>query len=227
MEPLLPRNPGRGGRWADHRRTINRVLWRTRTTREPSTSRPSRSGSATRFGDQEHNLNRMSVCPGCRLELPDERRTSNETRYNASPECLRLSGEVAAFNHAHPARLAIWHQTCVDAYGAQHVSAGTKPIAVAFALNGLYLVFERGFTGLQARNAHGYLANTVPSWPRFTPPDNVGKVTVFDVTMASSVGEHIDLVQTWGRSVWAAWSHVHNEIATMTDAQLGSWHPHS
>lgn len=169
----------------------------------------------------------MSVCPGCRLELPGERRTDNETRYNTSPECLRLYGEVAAFNHAHPARLAIWHQTCVDAYGAQHVSAGTKPIAVAFALNGLYLVFERGFTGLQTRDAHGYLANTVPSWPRFTPPGNAGKVTVFDVAMASSVDEHIDLVQTWGRSVWAAWSHVHNEIATMTDAQLRSWHPHS
>ena len=31
LEPLLPRNPGRGGRWADHRRTINGVFWRTRT----------------------------------------------------------------------------------------------------------------------------------------------------------------------------------------------------
>ena len=30
LEPLLPRNPGRGGRWADHRRTINGILFRTR-----------------------------------------------------------------------------------------------------------------------------------------------------------------------------------------------------
>jgi transposase len=29
--PLLPRNPGRGGRWADHRRTINGILFRIRT----------------------------------------------------------------------------------------------------------------------------------------------------------------------------------------------------
>jgi transposase len=28
---LLPVNPGRGGRWADHRKTINGVFWRTRT----------------------------------------------------------------------------------------------------------------------------------------------------------------------------------------------------
>jgi transposase len=30
LEPLLPRNPGRGGRWADHRRTINGIVFRTR-----------------------------------------------------------------------------------------------------------------------------------------------------------------------------------------------------
>jgi transposase len=31
LEPMLPRNPGRGGRRADHRRTINGILFRTRT----------------------------------------------------------------------------------------------------------------------------------------------------------------------------------------------------
>ena len=32
MEPLLPdRTPRRGGRWQDHRRIINGVLWRTLT----------------------------------------------------------------------------------------------------------------------------------------------------------------------------------------------------
>lgn len=30
MLPLLPRNLGRGGRWADHRRTVNGILFRTR-----------------------------------------------------------------------------------------------------------------------------------------------------------------------------------------------------
>ncbi|WP_420534819.1 transposase [Actinomadura pelletieri] len=31
LESLLPGNPGRGGRWADRRRTRNGVFWRTRT----------------------------------------------------------------------------------------------------------------------------------------------------------------------------------------------------
>ena len=32
LRPLLPVDPGRGGRWADHRATINGVFWRTRTS---------------------------------------------------------------------------------------------------------------------------------------------------------------------------------------------------
>jgi transposase len=31
LAPLLPVDPGRGGRWADHRKTINGVFWRART----------------------------------------------------------------------------------------------------------------------------------------------------------------------------------------------------
>ena len=32
LEPLLPdRSPRRGGRWADHRRVLNGVFWRTRS----------------------------------------------------------------------------------------------------------------------------------------------------------------------------------------------------
>ena len=31
LGPLLPGNPGRGGRWADHRKTINGILFRTCT----------------------------------------------------------------------------------------------------------------------------------------------------------------------------------------------------
>lgn len=31
IEPLLPRNEGRGKPWADHRRVINGILWKLRT----------------------------------------------------------------------------------------------------------------------------------------------------------------------------------------------------
>lgn len=31
LEPLMPRQPRQGHRWADHRTVINGILWRTRT----------------------------------------------------------------------------------------------------------------------------------------------------------------------------------------------------
>jgi hypothetical protein len=159
------------------------------------------------------------------VELPDGQWTPDTTGYNASPECESLNGEVAAYTHLHAARLGHWHQTCVDAYGAQHISERTRPITAAFALNGLYLVLERGLSGFQARQAHGFLARTVNSWPHFTAPPTVGQITVFDVALASSPEEHIELVQRWGRSVWSAWHHVHDQVAEMTDRQLNGWHP--
>lgn len=172
----------------------------------------------------------MSRCPGCGVELPDAPAPPALTdRYLASPECRALYGEVVGYEVTEPARLNPWHQVCVDAYGAQHVGPDSQARGVAFALNGLYLVFERGFTGTQAREAHGYLANTVEpgSWPAFEPPDAVGGVTVFDVAMAGSPDEHIARVQEWGRAAWAAWRHVHAEVAEMTDRQLSRWRPKS
>jgi hypothetical protein len=170
-----------------------------------------------------------SVCPGCGLDLPDLEPPrvggDPEPAFDASPECLDLYGEVIAYGMSHPAQLARWHQTCTDAYRLQHLVPSTKPITTAFALNSLYLVLERGFTGVQSREAHGYLANTVTTWPRFTVAPTVGDVTVFDVAMAGTPEEHGSLVRRWGRSVWAGWSHVHAEIAEMTDRQLHGWHP--
>lgn len=168
----------------------------------------------------------MSRCPGCGLELPGAPEPPARTDgYLASPECRALYGEVAGYAATDPVRLARWHQTCVDAYGAQHVGPDSRPIGVAFALNGLYLVFERGLTGVQAREAHGYLANTVSSWPHFDPPGSAGDVTVFDVAMAEDADDHIARVERWGRAVWDAWRHVHAEVAEMTDRQLRDWRP--
>jgi hypothetical protein len=168
---------------------------------------------------------RVSRCPGCDIELPTESWTGGDPRFNASAECWRLYGEVTGYAASHPAQLGRWHQTCVDAYGAQHSGDTTRAITTAFALNGLYLVFERGFTGFQVRQAHTHLASTVKAWPQFVRPVSTGDVNIFDVALASSPEEHIEFVRRWGASVWSAWSHVHDEVAEMTDRQLHGWHP--
>lgn len=167
----------------------------------------------------------VTTCHGCGLELPAQESLPVPVGYEASPECWQLYGEVVAYAFGHPSLFGRWHQTCVDAFRAQHVDPNAPAISVAFALNGLYLAVEQGLSGHQIREAHGYLASTVTSWPRFTLPESVGDTTVLDVALASSPEEHALLVQQWGRSVWAAWSDVHAELQAMTDAQLHGWRP--
>ena len=168
----------------------------------------------------------MTTCPGCGVTLPVAASAPDPPDDVTSAECWQLYGEVIAYGMAHPAELGRWLQTTTDAYRLQHLSSSTPLITTAFGLNSLYLVFERGFTGLQAREAHGYLANTVDSWPTFELSSPVTySMTVFDVAMADSPAEHAELVVKWGASVWAQWAPVHDEIAEMTDRQLTGWHP--
>jgi hypothetical protein len=102
-------------------------------------------------------------------------------------------------------------------------------MTVCFALNGLYLVLERGWSGIRARGAHGHLARTVAreDWPSFEPPTVGGPLTVLDVALSADPAAQAVAVEAWGRSVWASWSHVHDVVRGMTDRQLAGWVPHS
>src|SRR6266542_3200837 len=78
------------------------------------------------------------------------------------------------------------HQHVVDAYAAQSASAESRPIGVAFALFGLYLHVELGWTGRQVQLAHMRLARTRKQWPRFTPPPSRATMTALDVLQAAA-----------------------------------------
>jgi hypothetical protein len=49
---------------------------------------------------------------------------------------------------------AFIHQHIVDAFTAQHADMETKPIAIVFALVGLYLYVEKNLTGKKIHFAH-------------------------------------------------------------------------
>ena len=69
-----------------------------------------------------------------------------------------LYNQLALYTLAHPDPRFI-HQLVVDAYTAQNADDNTKPIALVFALIGLYLHIEKGYTGKQVQRAHMQLAN--------------------------------------------------------------------
>ena len=107
------------------------------------------------------------------------------------------------------------HQHLVDAYGAQHVRQSNSTIGAAFALAGLCLAVERGFTGRQVQKAHMRMARASKQWPRFVPPEDVGLLTVGDVLAVAPGPPRDEKLMEWCTSVWSAWSSEHARVRQM------------
>lgn len=129
----------------------------------------------------------------------------------ASAGCLSVKDELSFHTLGHGGADFI-HQLLVDAYAAQHATLASKPITTAFALIGLFLFAERGFTGKEVQRAHMALARRPRSWPRFEPPQSRGALTVADVA-AVPAGEGRDaILKLWAKSVWSAWGKDHARV---------------
>lgn len=101
---------------------------------------------------------------------------------------------------------AFIHQHVVDAYAAQSADAQSKPIRVAFALVGLYLLVEKQFSGRQVQRAHMQLGQHKRDWPSFVLPAARGSMTAVDVMAEREGPGRDDAINAWCVSVWAAYS---------------------
>ncbi len=119
---------------------------------------------------------------------------------------------------------AFVHQHVVDAWAAQHASEQSKPISVAFALIGLYLHLERGFTGRAVQRVHMVLSQPRgrgpgrKDWPQFLLPADRGNVTVGDV-VGLPEAERVAAIDRWCSSVWAAWEDSHAQVRSWAGAR--------
>jgi hypothetical protein len=120
--------------------------------------------------------------------------------------------QAYTLSHGDPAFI---HQHIVDAWIAQHADGRTKAIGLVFALVGLYLHLQRGFTGSQVHKAHILLARHQGGWPAFPLPYDRGSVTAADV-MKHPAGPRRDrAIDTWCASVWAAYLDSHTVVARL------------
>jgi hypothetical protein len=103
--------------------------------------------------------------------------------------------------HGHPSFI---HQHVVDAFAAQEADENTKPIALTFALAGLYLHAEKGLSGRQVQLAHMKMAQRKRRWPAFSLPLDRGTITAADVLKASGGVERDTAIDAWCASVWEA-----------------------
>ncbi len=124
--------------------------------------------------------------------------------------------ELCAYTLAHARDDASFiHQHVVDAYAAQSADEQTKPIALTFALVGLYLHVERLFSGRQVQQAHMRLARHKHAWPTFTLPRDRGTMTAADVLGAPPGPERDRAIHSWCASVWAAYRESHQKVADL------------
>ena len=105
--------------------------------------------------------------------------------------------------HGDPAFI---HQHVIDAFAAQNATDTSKPIQVTFALVGLYLCVEKGFTGRQVQQVHRQLARRRGNWPSFTLPSTRGQLTAIDVMKAPEGPERDRAIHEWCAVVWGAFT---------------------
>lgn len=112
--------------------------------------------------------------------------------------------ELSYYTLSHPDPSFI-HQYAVDAFTAQQADSQTRPMAVAFALIGLYLHVERNETGKQVQHVHTLLARRRKEWPTFALPESRGDISVADVVAIAPGPQRDAMIERWCASVWDAY----------------------
>jgi len=107
------------------------------------------------------------------------------------------------------------HQHAVDAWAAQHADERTRPIGLAFALVGLYLHLEKGFSGRQVQRTHMALARHRRQWPSFAQPSRRGSMTASQVMAAPAGPERNRAIDEWCASVWGAFRESREEVVEL------------
>jgi hypothetical protein len=112
------------------------------------------------------------------------------------------------------------HQHAVDAFTAQNADENTKPIAITFALIGLYLFIEKGFSGKEVQNAHVKLGKYRKKWPKFNLPRYRGDITISDVINIPKGPKRDRMIIKWCISVWKAYRGSHEKVDYLVRTEL-------
>ncbi len=136
------------------------------------------------------------------------------------PSDQDLYNELAFYTLAH-GDPAFIHQNVVDAFAAQTAGPSTKPITIVFALIGLYLHVEKGFTGKQVQRAHMQLAKYRRQWFMPALPLDRGAIRIQNVLAAAPGSERDELIRRWCESAWQPWISSRQQIVDLAKSELG------
>lgn len=150
-------------------------------------------------------------CPSCGL-LAAPQLGLPVAPFPASAECWEVYGYLTAYD-LDRARPDFLHQVAVDAYAAQHPGPPAKRVTLWFALVGLHLTLEQGWSGREVQVAHQRLARLDKVGPELRKPCRPAGTTVADVMVVPD-GEGRDAAITdWAGAVWQTWASSHPQVA--------------
>jgi hypothetical protein len=110
-------------------------------------------------------------------------------------------------------------QHVVDAHMAQTGTDASKAIGVMFALIGLYLHVEKGFTGSQVQRVHQLLGQRKLQWPHIDLPTQRGNITAREVLAAAAGSERDAAIHRWCESVWQAFGQSRDRVVRILQEQ--------
>lgn len=132
---------------------------------------------------------------------------------------LEVFHELSFYTLAHPSPTFI-HQHSVDAFTAQTANETTKPIAITFALIGLYLFLDKNYTGRQVQLAHMKLAKNKKPWPKISLPKQGSTITVHDVMNTNAGNERDLMIKQWCEEVWKLYAESRSAIIKIVEEEL-------
>lgn len=123
------------------------------------------------------------------------------------PDYLELS--YYTLSHPDPAFI---HQQIVDAQTAQRATPDTKPIALTFALTGLFLYLEKGFNGKEVQQFHVFMSKNKTTWPNLYLPERPCALSVQDVIREPPGLSRDHKIKEWCRAVWTSYLPVQSKL---------------
>ncbi len=138
----------------------------------------------------------QSTCPSCGMSALRQMDLLPGSSFPACAECWQEFGRLTAYN-LQQASADFRHQLAVDTYAAQHPAPPAKRVTLWFALAGLHLALDEGWTGRQVQVAHQHLSHLDKVGPDLDHLVLQSGMTVRDVMAARPGDERDTALMDW------------------------------
>ena len=164
-------------------------------------------------------------CPGCSLEMPENKRLGYDGYYNCSKECWAVYSEVLGYQFSNAIVFSQVHQLTVDAYAIQHAGGSHPDKSIAIHLCGLHAAYNLRISQIEIPKLLQKVSKRVQQsdtlkWPHLEAKQYSLATSIFDIAVADTAQGHVDRAKEWAELNWLKWSEFHDSIAQFVESLL-------